>query len=460
VTEQALMFHPLAGIFPLLEGVDFDQLVDDVRAHGVREPVWLYEGEILDGRNRYRAAAVAGVPCPTRLYEGDDPVAFVVSLNLKRRHLSESQRAMVAAKLATLKLGDNQHSEGPSIEGAARLLNIGHASVERAKVVHREGVPELQRAVERGDVRVSVAADVATLPVETQREIVARGEKEILETAKAIRAKRAIANRAEWNARTIELSNQNAPLPCDRRYPIILADPPWKFDVYDSESGLDRAAAAHYPTMKIEDICELPIAGLATPHAVLFLWSTAPHLQKAFQVLAAWGFEYTTNIIWVKHAPGLGYWVRNQHELLLIAKRGDMRSPPEGTRPPSIIEAPRREHSRKPDEAYALIERMYPELPKIELFARARRSGWEAWGNELIANAESRCLVARAARFPAPDRAGCGGVMTMLFLTPSKRETPDSRRGESRGDFRLCRGPPTIGDHHHVIAEQRSTRRP
>jgi N6-adenosine-specific RNA methylase IME4 len=100
-------------------------------------------------------------------------------------------------------------------------------------------------------------------------------------------------------------------------------------------------------------------------------------------VLVAWGFEYKTNIVWVKDKIGLGYFVRNQHELLLVATRGDMPSPSPANRPPSVITARRREHSRKPDEAYALIERIYPELPKIELFARQTRPGWAAWGNEM-----------------------------------------------------------------------------
>jgi N6-adenosine-specific RNA methylase IME4 len=99
-------------------------------------------------------------------------------------------------------------------------------------------------------------------------------------------------------------------------------------------------------------------------------------------VLVAWGFEYKTNIVWVKDKIGLGYFVRNQHELLLVATRGDMPSPSPANRPPSVISAPRREHSRKPDEAYALIEAMYPALPKLEMFARQRRPGWDVWGIE------------------------------------------------------------------------------
>jgi N6-adenosine-specific RNA methylase IME4 len=378
-TMSPLAFHPLAEIFPLIEGEEFDSLVEDIKRYGVREPVVVYEDKILDGRNRYRACREAGVDCTFVPFRDDDPVGYVISLNLRRRHLDESQRAMVAAKLATLRQGDNQHTEGLPIGRSSELLNVGQRSVARAREVLDHGVPELRQAVERGEVSVTAAADVASEPAEVQQEIVARGEREILEAAKEIRGARAEARRAERIARILTISSGNSALPSDRTYPVILADPPWHFQVYNEESGVERAA--HCPTMSLS-ICKLPIADLATPDAVVFFWTTAPHLHEAFEVLAAWGFQYVSNFVWVKDKFGLGYWVRNQHELVLIARRGDMPTPVPACRPPSVIQAPVREHSRKPEESYGLIERMYPGLPKLELFARARREGWSCWDNE------------------------------------------------------------------------------
>jgi ParB-like chromosome segregation protein Spo0J len=325
-----LLFHPLSEIFPLIDGEDFDALVDDIRRHGVHEPVVIYQEQILDGRNRYRACLKAGVECRFESYEGNDPAAYVVSLNLRRRHLDESQRAMVAAKLAQLGLGSNQHSEGTSIEGASRLLNVGRASVERAKVVQRDGTAELRQAVESGIVSVSAAADVASLADDQQREIVDRGEQEILKAAKRIRANRTAVHRARWTARIIEISKCNAPLPCDRRYAVLLADPPWKYGVYDAESGMERAAETQYPTLPTEEICAFPVANLATPDAALFLWATPAHLPEVLRVIAAWDFTYRTRCVWVKQSPGIGYWVRNQHEILLIARTRQHAKPARG----------------------------------------------------------------------------------------------------------------------------------
>jgi N6-adenosine-specific RNA methylase IME4 len=226
---------------------------------------------------------------------------------------------------------------------------------------------------------VSAAADIAAQPIEEQREIVARGEREILRAAQEIRARKAEIRQAERIARLVAISS--AALPTDRRYPVLYADPPWKFHLYGPDTA--RVAERHYPTMTTERICALPVPSLATPDAVLFMWAPAPLLNDALNVMAAWGFEYITNMVWVKDKIGVGHWVRNQHELLLIGRRGEFPTPEPANRPCSVIEAPRREHSRKPDEAYEMIERMYPELAKIELFARGARAGWAAWGNEV-----------------------------------------------------------------------------
>ena len=391
-----LEFHPIANVFPLIEGDEFQALVEDIREHGVLEPIWLYEGKILDGRNRYRAYQAAFPDTdedpPLREYLDEKPVEFVVSLNLKRRHLNESQRAMVGAKLATLGHGGDRSKA--SIDAltqaqAGELLNVSEPSVERAARVHKRGAPELVQAVERGKVSVSAAADVATLPQAEQKEIVARGEREILAAAKAIRAEKSKERYTAGIIRIAHTSAGNTDLPSDRRYPLIYADPPWDYELYNEMSGSSRAAAEKYPTMKLDAICALPVADLATKDAILFMWTTAPHLRESFAVLDAWGFEYKTGAVWNKHHIGLGHFVRGQHEHLLIATRGDIPCPLPANRPSSVIQAPRRDHSRKPDEAYELIERMYPDLPKIELFARQARGGWAAWGNQAPAAEEA-----------------------------------------------------------------------
>jgi hypothetical protein len=188
-------FHPLANLFPQLEDKELDELAADIREHGLREPIVTFEDEILDGRNRYLACKRAGVEPRFEEYTGADPLAYVVSLNLKRRHLDESQRSMVAARIASLPHGSNQHRTGqladaPTQERAADLLNVGERSVRRAREVLDEGAPELVNAVELGHASVSAAASVASLPKDEQREIVARSEDEIVKAANRIRRER------------------------------------------------------------------------------------------------------------------------------------------------------------------------------------------------------------------------------------------------------------------------------
>lgn len=164
-------------------------------------------------------------------------------------------------------------------------------------------------------------------------------------------------------------------------YGVIYADPPWRFEPYSRETGMDRAADNHYPTLTLEDIKALEVP--AAPDCILFLWATVPMLPEAIEVMRAWGFAYKSHFVWVKHNIGNGYWVRNRHELLLIGTRGNIPAPAPGEQYESVIEARAGSHSQKPFHFHEIIEDMFPNLPRIELFARRQWTGWDTWGNEV-----------------------------------------------------------------------------
>jgi ParB-like chromosome segregation protein Spo0J len=155
--------HPAADVFPALAADDYAELRRDIELHGILEPIWVDpEGQVLDGRHRLRAAYELGMTCQTLVYDGPDAVGFVSSMNLHRRHLTESQRAIVAAKLANLMEGRPSKKTPPiggvSTKAAAKVLHVSPRSVERAKCVLKHGSPEVIRAVESGDLRVGKAA--------------------------------------------------------------------------------------------------------------------------------------------------------------------------------------------------------------------------------------------------------------------------------------------------------------
>lgn len=172
-----MKFHELSTIFPMIEGPAFDDLIADIKANGLREKIWLYEGKILDGRNRYLACNKAKVKVLTRSYNGNDPLGFVISLNMQRRHLSESQRGMAAARISTLRdgqktaaapIGAPGSAPGVSQTQAATRMNVGRRTVQRAHEVLEKGSKPLQAAVDAGEISVSKAASVVDLPKSEQ----------------------------------------------------------------------------------------------------------------------------------------------------------------------------------------------------------------------------------------------------------------------------------------------------
>lgn len=426
--------HPLADMFPLVEGEEFAALVEDVREHGLREPIRLWRGAILDGRNRYRALVAAerisrdcraahliadrlAIDCSSVPVEGLP--RLVVSLNLRRRHLSASQRALVAAEFARLTHGGvrvraeqeaNLPLDQARIADAAGALQVSPRMVREARGLMAEAPAEVIADVRAGHLAVHDARDTVrqaraalghrgeALDPDAVAEAyrVIRAEREADEARKkAARLAARLAARAErQEALAGKIVEANAALAIEeRRYGVIYADPEWQWEAY-SEAGMSRAAENHYPTSRTEDIAARPVGRLAARHCVLLLWATAPRLPDALAVLSAWGFTYKSHLVWVKRAPdgalqqGTGYWARNAHELLLIGTRGAPPCPAMGMQGPSVVEAERGAHSAKPVCFAEWIEAHWPDVPKIELNARVARAGWVAWGAEAPRGAE------------------------------------------------------------------------
>lgn len=163
-------------------------------------------------------------------------------------------------------------------------------------------------------------------------------------------------------------------------YEVVYADPPYRYQFSRSKS---RKIENHYRTLAMGEIADLPVSKISAKDAVLFLWSPAPKLEEALEVMWRWGFQYKTGAMWDKEIIGTGYYVRGQHEHLLIGTRGKPGVPLPENRESSVHRERRGKHSAKPQYYRELIERMYPDRRRIELFAREEYPGWVVWGDEV-----------------------------------------------------------------------------
>ncbi|WP_333591353.1 MT-A70 family methyltransferase [Brevundimonas sp.] len=175
----------------------------------------------------------------------------------------------------------------------------------------------------------------------------------------------------------------------DRRFKTILADPPWQFQNRTGKVAPEHKRLNRYPTMTLEDICGLPVSEVAADTAHLYMWVPNALLPEGLKVMEAWGFQYKSNLVWHKirkdggsDGRGVGFYFRNVTELILFGVRGkNARTEPPGRSQVNMIQTRKREHSRKPDEQYELIEMCSPG-PYLEMFARGERPRWAVWGNQ------------------------------------------------------------------------------
>jgi N6-adenosine-specific RNA methylase IME4 len=369
-----LIGHPLANIFPLMEGAELAALAEDIRAHGLRELITLHpDGSILDGRNRYRACLEAGVEPQFETWDGSSALAFVLSLNLRRRHLDESQRMMIAAKVANMTVGGDRksdhspNSENVSVKEAGRLLNVGTSGIALARQVLEHGTPELIAAVEHGQIPVSQAASFAKASADAQQAIIEK----IQQGVKPAEASRLVRADAIEQRRIAQPTG---------KYRVFYADPPWEYG-----NGMPIGTTMprdHYPVMSTAAICALPIKEMAEPDAVLFLWVTSPILEESFRVINAWGFSYKASFVWDKVKHNLGHYNSVRHELLLVCARGSCQ-PDVRKQFDSVVSKSRTAHSVKPTIFREMIDTLYPKGTRIELFARGKKIGnWDVWGLE------------------------------------------------------------------------------
>jgi N6-adenosine-specific RNA methylase IME4 len=379
--------HAAGATWPLIEGDEFDDLVESVKARGLDDDVILVDDLVLDGWNRLRACQAAGVKPRFRHYKGakdiDSLLEYVDTKNARRRHLSKSVRAAIAAEAERLRQGNSaERKEGTAKSQAERAKKAGVSErlVRRAELVHDKATPKLWDAVKRDRIAVDAAVEVVKLPAERQDELAQRAidEGKEMKPGKV----RALA-RQEAKREVVQRINSElvAPMPIGP-FSLIVVDYPWKYENSDQHEG--SRGHLPYPPMSMLEITDhaREATKRAADDCVLGLWVTNAHLLEVKGVLEAWGFTYQVPITWNKVHVGMGIaGPRGQTEHLIIAYKGE----PQHTlnELTTLITAPREPgHSKKPD-------RFYDELAKhvagrrLELFAVGpEREGWECWGAE------------------------------------------------------------------------------
>ena len=384
-------FHEVADIFPMLQGEEFDALKNDIVANGLREAIWLHpDGRIIDGRNRYRACAELGIEPEYRTWDcSGSLVSFVVSLNLHRRHLSPIQRAGVAVEILPM-LEVEAHERYLATVGRPSKSDqkidqiserIPQAAGQAATIVgtnrqyvadmkrYKEEAPEVFELARNGMINGSGARKLASLDDEMRAAVVNElregGE---MDVQKALR-----------KAIDQKLSTYVPPMPTGK-YRVIYADPPWSYG--NTMPPGTTQPDEYYRLMPTPEIAAMPIKDLAEDNAVLFIWTTSPHLEESFDVIHGWGFQYKTSFVWDKVKHNMGHYNSVRHEFLLVCVRGSCQ-PDIPKLFDSVQVCERTEHSVKPEIFREIIDTIYPFGNRLELFARRPVQGWSVYGNEV-----------------------------------------------------------------------------
>jgi len=391
-------------LLPKLPTEEYEALKKSIKEDGQHYLITVNpNGIILDGHHRFKICNELGIQPKYEVKFFKNPLLekkFVIESNLKRRHLNKFQRAKLILPLLEIEkaLAKERQGERTDVTSAKYFADVApkrkrkpltpeQKEARRAKAKLKKEEQKKAGIIPKEPTRataiVAKKGALSDRTLEKAKEILEKGSEELKQK---VENNEMSISYAHMIIKRNERKVNQPPLPSGE-FNVIYADPPWEYYL-----PLRGAPETHYPTMTTEKICELKVP--ASKDAILFLWATNPKLEDALKVIKAWGFEYKTNMVWVKAVTskddqiiknqiGTGYYFRGQHELLLVAKKGNISPPDEPDRCTSVLIVPREEHSRKPDVVYEIIENMYPNGKYLELFATSERKGWVAWGNKL-----------------------------------------------------------------------------
>jgi hypothetical protein len=354
--------HPCAKILPPLLEPEFATLLADVRDYGHREPIFIHDGHMLEGRDRYRACLEIGVQPKFDTYEGGDPIGFLLSRTVRRRHLNESQRACVAAKLVTMGHGGDRKSvQDANLHfdqtAAAVLLGVSKRSVASAAKVLNRGDPELVRAVEHGRLSISAAAAAVGLSPGRQKAAASAALEGDLKSA------RAILGSPEGGGR-----DQDERLACSATSPAVVAiDLDLTFELAHQERPTGQVVAGPYPDRGLNRI-KARLASIGATDSVLFALARPARLAQALEAMKSWGYEYESHCVCAKQDVGVDRWFEEGHELVLVGVRAAACAPGADRLRSSLIEGAVCGRSGMQATLVDLIERYFPAQRKIDLF--------------------------------------------------------------------------------------------
>jgi N6-adenosine-specific RNA methylase IME4/ParB-like chromosome segregation protein Spo0J len=339
-----------------LTKAEYDLLKQSMSENGLYHPITVNQsGDVLDGHHRLKACQELGIKPAFEIKQFDDQLQeeiFVIDTNVARRQLSAYRKGELLLS-----------KKKPLLEERAKE-NMSNAG---------KGVKSFT-PLERVNEELAKQLDMSHMQLHKIETIMENAPEDLKEK---VRTEQTSINNAYQQVMRSEDRNKPKPDPPQGQYDILYIDPPWSYDL-----NLRGTPQDHYAVMTDEQLMQMSIP--TADNSVLFLWVPYPKNREAFDLIDAWGFEYKSKIIWVKDRIGTGHYVRARHEELFICIKGKgLGVPVEQDRPPSVIDAKRTEHSKKPEIFYSIIERMYPGRKRIELFARGKaRQGWTTWGLE------------------------------------------------------------------------------